>query len=549
MASWSTTTVYGTLSASGSMGQKNSSGDATFSGTISFSASSSYTSNILYITNARISIYYNGSYFRAQASGITVTNGSGSASVSVTIPFGSATSSSTCTGYGVLYDGIRNTSTGGSSSGSSSGDGVTLTASAYIDPTPAFTKKTISVSPTTVTMGNAVTISETAGVGVTSTSRAWTAGDTSGSFSTGSWTVPIATFEPLCPNASSLSIKFTVSSSGAGGSGSSSATITANVPSDYLPTADYTYEYLNAQNNSLVAGYSQLKLTLNPYLTPDDNHATISSVSLVNVISTNTAITTSSFTRNGYVFTSGTLPTMANVPSYTVALVFNITDSRGNTVQYTTEAFRVTNFIPPYCEITSLTRDTATTATLSVYISTPSNPALATVKVGNNTAVDVLSQLVQSTQDTTIYTLTYSITGLSSGDQYNVVFSFRNDDMVSYGESAYSYSQLLSTMAMPISLYDNGTRMAVSFGEECADNYGEDMVINFAKDSYIRYVRNNTAYVEKTEDVFYSCPFPVGGIYMSTDSSNPSTIWSGTTWQAIAQGRVLIGVGTGTDVP
>ena len=41
--------------------------------------------------------------------------------------------------------------------------------------------------------------------------------------------------------------------------------------------------------------------------------------------------------------------------------------------------------------------------------------------------------------------------------------------------------------------------------------------------------------------------YPVGYIYMSTNSANPGTLFPGTTWEAYAQGRVLIGAGTGTD--
>ena len=514
----------GVVSASFSISAKDSSGNFTISGTLT------NLYNVT-ITNPRLSISLNNSSWTRL--GPSSLGGYGTWSGSVTISSGNTSSQSV---YIYLLRGSNTSGTGG-----------TYTVDAYVDPTPAFTKKTIAVSPATVVMGNAVTISESSGVGVSSTTRTWSAGGSSGSFSTGQWTASPNTFEPLCPNAKSLSIKFTVYSSGAGGSGSSSATITANVPSDYLPTADYTYDFINPQNNSLVAGFSSLRVTLNPYMTPSNNSASITNVTPSNVVTTNTAVTVNSFTQSGNVFTSSVLPTMTNVPSYTIQLVFSITDSRGNTVQYTTEAFRVTNFIPPYCMITSLTRDSATTGTLHVYISTPSAPSLATVKVGNNTAVDVLNQLVQDSQNPDIYTLTYNITGLSSGNQYNVTFSFRNTDMVTYGENAYSYTQLLSTMAMPISLYDNGTRMAVSFGEECADNYGQNVVINFAKDSYLRYIRNNVAYVEKVEDVFYSCPFPVGGIYISTDSSNPNTIWQGTTWSAIAEGRVLIGAGTGSD--
>ena len=41
-----------------------------------------------------------------------------------------------------------------------------------------------------------------------------------------------------------------------------------------------------------------------------------------------------------------------------------------------------------------------------------------------------------------------------------------------------------------------------------------------------------------------NCPFPVGGVYISIASTNPSSIWAGTTWEQFAKGRTLVGLDT-----
>lgn len=41
-----------------------------------------------------------------------------------------------------------------------------------------------------------------------------------------------------------------------------------------------------------------------------------------------------------------------------------------------------------------------------------------------------------------------------------------------------------------------------------------------------------------------NCPFPVGGVYISIASTDPSSIWAGTTWEQFASGRTLVGINT-----
>lgn len=44
-----------------------------------------------------------------------------------------------------------------------------------------------------------------------------------------------------------------------------------------------------------------------------------------------------------------------------------------------------------------------------------------------------------------------------------------------------------------------------------------------------------------------ACLIPVNGIYLSMSSANPSTLWPGTTWTQVSQGRMLVGAGSYTD--
>ena len=48
-------------------------------------------------------------------------------------------------------------------------------------------------------------------------------------------------------------------------------------------------------------------------------------------------------------------------------------------------------------------------------------------------------------------------------------------------------------------------------------------------------------------DPSFGCPYAVGDLYITTNSANPSTRYTGTTWAAYAAGQVLIGVGSFTD--
>lgn len=66
-------------------------------------------------------------------------------------------------------------------------------------------------------------------------------------------------------------------------------------------------------------------------------------------------------------------------------------------------------------------------------------------------------------------------------------------------------------------------------------------IINIANaNTKITNLENKTT-VKAIIDVVY----PVGSIYISKNSTNPGTLWPGTTWTRESEGRMIIGVGTG----
>jgi hypothetical protein len=55
------------------------------------------------------------------------------------------------------------------------------------------------------------------------------------------------------------------------------------------------------------------------------------------------------------------------------------------------------------------------------------------------------------------------------------------------------------------------------------------------------YFYDDSNYIE----ILNKCPFPVGGIYIRMDNTNPSTLWADTSWSLLTGGRCLWNTSTG----
>lgn len=306
--------------------------------------------------------------------------------------------------------------------------------------------------------------------------------------------------------------------------------LTIKVPDNYLPTAYADFEKLNTKNNALIGGISKINVTLVASTEPLENKATITSCKLIKVTSENEQLKISDFDEdvNNRWTMNNVLPAMVGSPSYDFNLTFRVIDSRGNILDYTTENLTVTNFVPPIIKIENLTRTSSTNASIGISIIDSSICKVAEVTCKGETT-DVKNELV-TTEDG--YVLNHIITGLIVSTQYNVTFTYQSQEMYECNQEPYTYTQLLSTMFMPMSWFDNGSKIATSFGNEAADDYIYDNVVNFSEDTYVRYMENGSPRYAKASTMV--CPFPIGYVYISLSDDNPKEYYPNTEWQKIS---------------
>ena len=275
------------------------------------------------------------------------------------------------------------------------------------------------------------------------------------------WTIP-ASFETLMSTVTSASCSLTLTTYVNGSSiGSSTKTFTVTVPTSYVPTitlVDLTLN--NTYNSQMIAGYSSFSQTYTLAMSPSGNSATIDSVSAS--ITNNVLVASCTTTAT----TSDTVP--ASSTDYSVSLTIIVTDTRGRSVTEVVSVGTVKAFTPPVIAITSLQRclsdgtpDPAGTYAL-LESSVSSSYAIVSV-VGNVNGTDYALSLVNG-----VYKGVIGGGYLLATSQYTVTLKVTDQFMSDFSLLPVTASMLLPTMALPLSLYDDGVDMGVTLGKSAS---------------------------------------------------------------------------------
>ena len=276
--------------------------------------------------------------------------------------------------------------------------------------------------------------------------------------SSNAWTIPTS-FEDSMTTVTSASCALTLTTSVNGSDiGSKTQTFTVTIPASYVPVITLgTLTKTNTYNNQLIAGYSSFSQAYTLSMTPAGNSATVSSYTATITGGVPVSSCTSTST------TSGTFPTSTS--DYAVTLTLTVTDTRGRTATQTVNVGTAKAYVSPAVAIYSLDR------CLSSGTLDPSG-TYAYIKVVASSDYTISS--VKARVNNTDYTLTLSsgyyqgkIGGgnLSTTSQYTVTVSVMDAFMTNYSLPPVTISQIIPTMALPLSIYDDGTGTGVTLGK------------------------------------------------------------------------------------
>lgn len=405
----------------------------------------------------------------------------------------------------------------------------TITASANItlDSIP----RASSVSAGNMTMGTAGKINISRASSSFTHTLTYSFGNTSGTIATKttatsvSWTASLSLANQI-PNATSGTCTITCTTyNGNTNIGSKTCTLSLSVPASVKPTiSSLTASRIDGDVPSAWGIYvqtkSKVKLTING--AAGSYGSTIKSYSI---------------TGGGYSGSASTLTTGFLNNSGTITFQATVTDSRGRVSAEATVSITVTAYSPPYFN-SSLSQRCLSNGTLDddgTYIHALVSFGYSTCGGKNTLKTSVQYKQVSAEQWTDAgvtfasnTAFTYGKGQISTETSYDVRYTLED------AFSAISVQEIVSTAAVVMDFKSGGKGVAIGKVSETDNTF--EVAENWDVKVYGMLLKE---YIQQ----FAKTMYPVGSIYMSVSSTNPSTYFGGT-WVAWGSGRVPVGINT-----
>lgn len=405
----------------------------------------------------------------------------------------------------------------------------TITASANItlDSIP----RASSVSAGNMTMGTAGKINISRASSSFTHTLTYSFGNSSGTIATKttatsvSWTPPISLASQI-PNATSGTCTITCTTyNGNTNIGSKTCTFNLTVPTSVKPTiSSLTASRIDGEVPSTWGIYvqtkSKVKLTING--AAGSYGSTIKSYTI---------------TGGGYSGSASTLTTGFLNNSGTITFKATVTDSRGRVSAEASVSITVTAYSPPYFN-SSLSQRCLSNGTLDddgTYIHALVSFGYSSCGGKNTLKTSVQYKQVSATQWTDAgvtfasnTAFTYGKGQISTETSYDVRYTLED------AFSSISVQEIVSTAAVVMDFKSGGKGVAIGKVSESDNTF--EVAENWDVKVYGMLLKE---YIQQ----FAKTMYPVGSIYMSVSSTNPSTYFGGT-WVAWGSGRVPVGINT-----
>ena len=406
-------------------------------------------------------------------------------------------------------------------------DSISASANITLDSIP----RASSVSAANMTMGTAGKINISRASSSFTHTLTYSLGNSSGTIATKttatsvSWTPPISLASQI-PNATSGTCTIICTTyNGNTNIGSKTCTFSLTVPTSVKPTiSSLTASRIDGEVPSTWGIYvqtkSKVKLTING--AAGSYGSTIKSYTI---------------TGGGYSGSASTLTTGFLNNSGTITFKATVTDSRGRVSAVASVSITVTAYSPPYFN-SSLSQRCLSNGTLDddgTYIHALVSFGYSTCGGKNTLTTSVQYKQVSATQWTDAgvtfasnTAFTYGKGQISTETSYDVRYTLED------AFSTISVQEIVSTAAVVMDFKSGGKGVAVGKVSERDNTF--EVAENWEVKVYGMLLKE---YIQQ----FAKTMYPVGSIYMSVSSTNPSTYFGGT-WVAWGSGRVPVGINT-----